>query len=338
MARGIPRRFFILSAGMDGLRGYLIKSDKSCSHVETLSVLESATAPDTKLLWLDIQGELSEEVEAELSRVLGWHPIVLENFHLASSRPKLINFDRYSQVTLHALNLDRPHEERLTIEIDIVIAKTYLITYHKHPVRSIEETLEDLREGRLVSLGADELLYHIVSHGIDKYTPAIEGKKDLIAALEQEALYSPGQDLLERIVLLRDEVIELGVVMTPQQLILSQMATGVCRHVRPFIRPYFKDAESRMRNLIDELNSYKEMLANSLELYRSAMSSRTNGTMTVLTAMSALFLPLTFLTGLFGMNVNLPLAHQNHAFIFIVVLCLTSFVGMMAYFKIKSWF
>ncbi|MDB5104226.1 MAG: corA [Fibrobacteres bacterium] len=323
---------------MHGLRGYLIKTDKSCSHVETLAGLESATAADTKMLWLDIQGELFPEVEAELTRVLGWHPIVMENFHLASSRPKLINFDRYSQVTLHALNLEAPKEDTRTIEIDIVIAKTYLVTYHKFPVQSIEETLEDLEKGRLVSLGADELLYHIVSHLVDKYSPAIESKRDLIAALEEEALYDPGQDLLERIVLVRDEIIELGLAMAPQQLILAQMATGVCRHIRPFIRPYFKDVESRLRNLIDEQNSYKEMLANSLELYRSAMSSRTNDTMKVLTAMSALFLPLTFLTGLFGMNVNLPLAHQHYAFIFIVVLCFTSFAGMLIYFKVKSWF
>ncbi len=323
---------------MDGLRGYLIKSDKSCSHVDTVSALDSATAPETKLLWVDIYGELSGEVESALGRVLGWHPIVLENFHLASSRPKLINFDRYSQVTLHALNLDRPAEERLTIEIDVVIAKTYLITYHRHPVRSIEETLEDLSAGRLASVGADELLYHIISHGIDKYTPAIEEKKDLIASLEQEALYDPGQNLLERIVLLRDEVMELAVVMTPQQLILTQMATGVCRHVRPFIRPYFKDAESRLRNLIDELVTYKEMLANSLELYRSAMSSRTNDTMKVLTILSVMFMPLNFLTGLFGMNVGVPLSGHHHAFSFILILCGVSFAGMMIYFKAKSWF
>jgi magnesium transporter len=323
---------------MDGLRGYLIKSDKSCSHVDTLAVLESATAPETKLLWLDIHGELSEEVATALGNALGWHPIVLENFHLASSRPKLINFDRYSQVTLHALNLDRPADERITIEIDAVIAKTYLITYHRHHVRSIEETLEDLRAGRLASVSPDELLYHIVSHGIDKYTPAIESKKDLIASLEQEALYDPGQDLLERIVLLRDEIMELGVAMTPQQLILAQMATGVCRHVRPFIRPYFKDAESRLRNLIDELMTYKETLANSLELYRSAMSSRTNDTMKVLTVLSVMFMPLTFLTGLFGMNVDVPLSHQHHAFFVILLLSGLSFVGMMIYFKLKSWF
>jgi magnesium transporter len=323
---------------MDGLRGYLIKSDKTCSHVDTLTVLESATAPDTKLLWLDIHGELSGEVSAALGNTLGWHPIVLENFHLASSRPKLINFDRYSQVTLHALNLDRPADERITIEIDAVIAKSYLITYHRHHVRSIEETLGDLRAGRLASVSADELLYHIVSHGIDKYTPAIEGKKDLIASLEQEALYAPGKDLLERIVLLRDEIMELGVAMTPQQIILAQMATGVCRHVRPFIRPYYKDAESRMRNLIDELFSYKEMLANSLELYRSAMSSRTNDTMKVLTILSVLFMPLTFLTGLFGMNVGLPLTEYHHAFSLVLFLCGVSFLGMMSYFKLKSWF
>jgi magnesium transporter len=322
---------------MEGLRGYLIKADKVCTHVDSLSVLEFATAADTKLLWLDIQGELSEEAEAELSRVLGWHPIVLENFHLASSRPKLINFDRYSQVTLHALNLSGPKEESRTIEIDAVISKTYLVTYHKHPVQSIEETLEDLEKGRL-SVGPDELMYHVVSHLIDKYVPAIEDKKDLITALEEEALYAPGSDLLERIVFLRDEIIELGLALAPQHMILTQMATGVCRHIRPFIRPYFRDAESRMGNLIDEQNSYKEVLANTLELYRSAMSSRTNDAMKVLTAMSAMFLPLTFLTGLFGMNVGLPLATHHHAFFGIIGLCGLTFVAMIVYFRVKSWF
>lgn len=322
---------------MDGIRGYLIKADKICTQLQSLAVLEVATAPDTKLLWVDIQGDFSSEAEAELSRVLGWHPIVLENFHLASSRPKLINFDRYSQVTLHALNLSGPKTESRTIEIDIVIAKTYLVTYHKLPVRSIEEALEDLEKGRL-NVGPDELLYHIVSHLIDKYAPAIEEKKDLITALEEEALYSPGTDLLERIVFLRDEIIELGLAMAPQQMILTQMASGVCRHIRPFIRPYFRDVESRMGNLIDEQNSYKEVLANTLELYRSAMASRTNDTMKVLTAMSTLFLPLTFLTGLFGMNVALPLSTHHHAFLAIMGLCILSVLGMVTYFKLKSWF
>ena len=320
------------------MNGYLIKTDKTCSKVDSVSALASAGAPDTKMLWLDIYGDLSPETEAELTRVMGWHPIVLENFHLNSSRPKLINFDRYTQVTLHALNLVGPNDESSTVEIDIVLAKTYLITYHKHPVKSIGETLEDLHQGRFVSVGADELLYHIISHLIDKYAPAVESKKDLISGLEEEALYQPGADLLERIVLVRDEIIELGVSLAPQQLILAQMASGVCGHIRPFIRPYFKDAESRLRNLIEEQNSYKEMLANSLELYRSAMSSRTNDAMKVLTAMSALFLPLTFLTGVFGMNVRLPYAETHHAFIFIMLVCCSTFVGLMIYFKAKSWF
>ncbi len=322
---------------MNGIRGYLIQSDKTCTKVEALSVLEMATSPDTKLLWLDIEGDLTAEAESELTRLLGWHPIVLENFHLASSRPKLINFDRYSQVTFHALNLGGPRDESRTIEIDFVLAKTYLVTYHKHPVLSIESTLQDLEAG-LLRVSPDELLYHIVSRLIDKYVPSLESKKDLITVLEEEALYSPGSDLLERIVFLRDEIIELGLALNPQQMILTQMATGVCRHIRPFIRPYFRDAENRMRNLIDEQNSYKEILANTLELYRSAMSSRTNDTMKVLTAMSAMFLPLTFLTGLFGMNVSLPLTSHHHAFLAIITLCLMSFVAMIAYFKIKSWF
>ena len=114
---------------METINGYLIKSDKTCAKVDTVSALESATAPDTKMLWLDIYGELSPETEAELTRVMGWHPIVLENFHLNSSRPKLINFDRYTQVTLHALNLVGPNDESSTIEIDITHSNMRPSTY-----------------------------------------------------------------------------------------------------------------------------------------------------------------------------------------------------------------
>jgi magnesium transporter len=324
---------------MENVRGYVIRSDKSCSRVDSLSALEAAGSADAKLVWIDLQGEPQPVAEAEFSRMLGWHPIVIENFRLASSRPKLINFDRYSQITLHALKLAGPHEEGRTVEIDAVIGKSYLVTYHRFPVQSIEQTLDDFANARIKSAGPDEVLYHIVSHLIDKYVPAVEEKKDLIATLEEEALLRPGKDLLERIVYIRDELIDLGLALSPQQLILAQLATGVCRHIRPFIRPYFRDAENRLKNLIDEQNSYKEVVSNSLELYRSAMSSRTNDAMKVLTALSALFLPLTFLTGLFGMNVRLPVHPESHlTFGFIVIACGASFFGMLAFFRARNWF
>ena len=323
---------------MDVIRGYMIKSDKTCSPVESLDALKMAAHADVKLLWLDLQGEPNADTEAEFAKVMGWHPIVIQNFHVSTSRPKLINFDSYSQVTLHALNLYRRHEEDPTMEIDLVIGKNYLVTYHRLPIESIEETLEDFRAGRIASVGPDQVLYHVASHLLEKYAPVVEEKKDLISELEQETLYDPGKDLLERLVLIRDEIIELSLAMAPQQLILAQLASGICRHIRPDVRPYFRDVENRLRNLIDEENSYKEVITNTLELYRSAMSSRTNETMKVLTAMSALFLPLTFLTGLFGMNVHLPFAHRHSAFLWITVICGTSFFGMLAYFKVKSWF
>lgn len=293
-------RIFDAFGPMATLKGYLLKTDKSCSRIDAAAAVAAADEETTKLLWLDVEGDLPEEIGSEMARILGWHPLVLENFRLASSRPKLIHFDHYSQITLHARNLALPKQEPRTIEIDIVIAKNYLVTCHPRPVESIAETLADVDAGR----------------------------------------YAPASDLLERIVYARDEIMELGLALAlaPQQLILAQLAAGACRHVRPFVMPYFRDAESRMRNLIDEQGSYKEMLANSLELYRSAMSSRTNDTMKVLTAMSALFLPLTFPTGLFGMNVSVPLSHQYHAFMAIVTLCLLSFAGMTAYFKAKNWF
>ena len=157
------------------------------------------------LKWEAVEvGEPQPVAEAEFGRMLGWHPIVIENFRLASSRPKLINFDRYSQITLHALKLAGPHEEGRTVEIDAVIGKSYLVTYHRFPVQSIEQTLEDYASGRIKSAGPDEVLYHIVSHLIEKYVPAVEEKKDLIAKsrehAQKEAALNKYQQMIRNIV------------------------------------------------------------------------------------------------------------------------------------------
>ncbi len=321
------------------IRGFILKDDKTSFPITGLAAFDALSQAETQFLWVDIFGDLPAEAEALFSDNLGWHPIVIKNLRENSSRPKLINFDSYSQITLHALNLLAIHQkDESTIEIDIVISKNLLLTYHKFPVLGIDETLSQFESRKQEWGGADALFYQIISSLIEKYVPEVADKEGLVAALQQEALFDPKNELLERIVLMRDELIELGRALVPQQLIVAQMASGSCSYIGPFIRPYFRDAENQFRSLIDDVQSFKEVMTNSLELYRSAMSSKTNDVMKIFTAISTLLLPLTFITGLYGMNVHIPLADHPHMFNTILIICAGIFIGMLYYFRSRKWF
>lgn len=321
------------------IRGFLVRQDGTLETCREWNFLDFPDFAGRRFLYLDLEGEIDPGEGEKLSSALGWHPVILDNFLQKSSRPKLINFEHESLITLHAVNiLAIRQRENKTVEIDAVLSRNLLVTYHRLPVSSIDESLAEACALPKARDSADLLLYHIVSRIVDKYEPLIDERAEEAESLEEEALHDPSPDLLDRIVISRDEIIALQRVLSPQMLLISQLALGESRFIRPYVRLFFKDAENRFRNTIDELASFKEIIANSLELFRSTQSQRTNQSMRVLTAISTLLLPLTFITGLYGMNVPLPGQDRAQAFFVLMFLCLAVFGSMLLYMRRKGWF
>lgn len=317
------------------LRGFVFVPGGPPAPVTGWSDLQPNT-PEKRFVWIDVQGPIDPATEDLLRGTLEWHPIVVQNIRQASSRARLTPFEDYTHLVLFdALALvedDRP------AEIDAVLGPGYLVTFHAGPSPAIEGLLVDVPGFKSAPKSPDLLLHRLIFTAVEAAAPRVDAMDDALAALEDEALNRPEPDLLERIVALRDALFLQQLSLAPQLQMVHDITSGASRFVTPYARPFFRSTENRLRGLLDDVAIYKEAVQNTLELYRSATAHKTNETIRVLTVVSTPLLVLSFLTGLYGMNVPLPLAGTPHAFAGIVAFSGAIFLGMLVWFRRRRWF
>ena len=290
-------------------------------------------------VWIDIEDEFDVELETVLVEKLGWHPTVLQNIKQPSSRPKLTPFEYYSHLTMHILPPDAMRSRDLRArEIDLVLGEDYLITFHHDKMEGVDQLLDELPQAKTSPKSPDLLVHRILALAGEALAPEVEHVNDVVAALEEEAFNQPGEDLLERIVHARDELFLLQRSLTPQLQVMLDVNSGASPFVTEYAHPYFKAQENRLRGLMDDINVYKEMAQAALELYRSSITHKTNETIRVLTVISIPLMVLTFLTGLYGMNVPLPFSGFHHVFWVMLGISLLVFSGMLWWFRRRKWF
>ena len=288
-------------------------------------------------VWIDLEGELESEAESALASRMGWHPVVLQNIRQPNIRPRLTPFDDYNHLTLHIPSRDTLHEEGY-LEVDVVLSGHYLATFHREPETGVDQLLEELSSSKTSPRSPDLLLYRLLSRAVEALAPTVDTMDDVLNVLEEDALYHPSPDLIERIVQARDELFLLHLSLGPQLQVTHDLTSGTCRFITPYARPYFKSLENRLRGLIDDIAIYKEVAQNILELYRSAITQKTNEIIRVLTVVSTPILVLSLFTGLYGMNVPLPFSNRPHVFIVMLGISVVTFLGMLWWFRRRQWF
>jgi magnesium transporter len=298
-----------------------------------------------RFVWIDAEGEPGAETEARLRERLDWHPIVLQNIRQASLRARLTPFEDYTHLTFFIPvpgGMDEEREgapdEARNEEVDAILGPGYLITFHRAPIPILTALIAELPGWKTPPKSPDLLLHRLIFSAIEALAPAIDDLDGALNALEDEALNRPGPELLERIVMMRDALFLHHLSLAPQLQMLHDITSGASRFVTPYARPFFRSTENRVRGLIDDVAIYKEVVQNILELYRSAITQSTNDTIRLLTVVSTPFLALTFLTGLYGMNVALPFAGRPHAFAGLVGISIAILLGMLVWFRRRQWF
>ncbi len=314
------------------IRGFTFPQGGPPVFLASLPAADPALAAGQPV-WLDVEGDPAE-AENWLRARLGWHPIVLQNIRQVVSRARLTPFDDHTHL---AFVVRAPiGEGGDDTEIDAVLGEKYLVTFHARPLAAIDALLEELPAAK-AHRSPDIVLYRLVSAAVEAEAPRVESLEDVLAELEQDALARPRPDLLEEIVATRDALYAVHLSLAPQQQMLRELASG-SRFVTPYARPFFRSLENRLRGLIDDVAIYREVAQNALELYRSSITHKTNETIRVLTVLSTPLLVLSFITGLYGMNVGLPYAETSNAFAVIFGVSGAVFLAMLAWFKKRQWF
>jgi magnesium transporter len=291
--------------------------------------------------WLDICGR-SPEIEKVLGpEGLDLHPLVIEDIFGDRERPKIEDFGRYVYIIVHApVSKVRKGEEVLALtEMDVILGEHFVVTHHKHPMRAIESVMEDVgRSGRPLKQGAAYVAHGVLDHVVDDYIPVLDRIDAELDALETEVLTGASDEVLAKIFRIKRELQQLRRAVVHQKEVFHRLGRGDFQQIPEALVPFFRDVFDHFARVSDLAESYRDLVGGALETYLSVQSNRMNAIMKTLTLTATLFMPLTFIAGLYGMNFEfMPELRQRWGYPMVLGVMVLMAIGMLIFYRRRGW-
>ena len=291
-------------------------------------------------LWVDIVEPTAEEGQQLLADTFHFHPLSVEDALSDLHHPKVESYEGYLYVILHGIDFHPGEHEFATRDIDFFLGSNYLVTVHDGHSRSIA-TLKELcgRHPHILEEGPVALLHRIVDTMIDNYAPEMAEIEEQMDELEEQAIIGAADNLVRPILAVKRDLAALRRVVLPQRDVVGRLARREFPQISSEMAYRFRDVYDQLVRLSDEATMFQDRVTGILEGYLSAISNRLNQVMKVLTVMSTIFLPLTVLTGMWGMNVPLPHfpGTEQVQFWWVVGIMLAISGAMLLMFHRKGW-
>jgi magnesium transporter len=284
------------------------------------------------LAWFDVADPASPELD-ELASRFGLHELQIEDCRHRPQRPKTEEHDHYIFAVLKHI-----HEgtELEFDDIDLFLGHDFLISVRSADAAVIESVRARAGEEEVDRL--DRLFYMIVDQIVDGYQPVLDKIADEISEIEDVVLDRPDPETLARIFSLKRKLVEFRRVAGGMREVVNSLIRREKGLLGDDLDVYFRDIYDHIIRTVDLIETYRDLLSGSLDIYLSAVANRTNEVMKVLTIWGTVALPLVIITGFFGMNLHLPWADNPHGIDYAVALMAISTISVLVYFKIKRWF
>ena len=290
--------------------------------------------------WLNVEGVTQVEVLKRIGDCYGLHPLVMEDIVNTDQRPKKEDYTDY--IFIVAKMLDTTGDGKIDAEqVSLILGDGWLLTFQEglagDPFEPVRERLRAAK-GRIRGQGADYLAYALLDAIVDQYFVVLERLAERVELLEEEVVASPTRDTIRTIHELKQEMILIRKSVWP----LRELVGGLERRDSELIREgtiiYLRDLYDHTVQIIDTVETSREMLSGMLDIYLSSEANRTNEVMKVLTVYATIFMPLTFIVGLYGMNFKyMPELEWHWGYFTVLVFMAAIAVGMMLYFRRKKW-
>jgi magnesium transporter len=259
---------------------------------------------------VDFIGEPEESAEPIL-RGFGFHPLAIDDALQETHTPKVDDWGDYLYIVLSILNYKRENGmfEAEIDELDVFLGTNYVVTFHDQLLTAVEDTwISCQRDIRHMQDGADHLLYRIVDSLVMSYMPLVEQIDEQIDQIEDRVFDRPHPEILEQIFALKRLLLTMRRILLPQREVLNKLARDDYRVIDPRDRIFFRDIYDHLVRLHDLNESLRDLISGALDTYLSVTNNRMNEIMKVLTIITTFFMPITFITGFFGMNFFEPVA------------------------------
>ena len=260
------------------------------------------------LLWVDFASE-PEDSCLPILQGFGFHPLAIDDVLQETHVPKLDDWGNYLYIVLNYMVVSENGEywETEVDELDIFLGENYIVTHHDLPVPAIDETWEACdRDPRNIQDGADHLLYKITDNLVADYMPAVEKIDAAIDEIEDQIFDRPSSRTLERLFALKRVLLAMRRILLPQREVLNKLARDDYKVIDPKDRVFFRDIYDHLVRLHDLNESLRDLVSGALDMYLSMVNNRMNEVMKTLTTITTLFMPMSFIAAIFGMNFFLP--------------------------------
>ena len=291
--------------------------------------------------WLNICGIHNTELIGKIGKIFNIHPLVLEDILNVSHNTKIDEFDDYIFIITKMINYDE-NENLLNIEqVSFVLGKNYLITFQEKEGDVFDLIRDKIRNnnGRIRKSGADYLAYRLIDTIVDNYFLVLDKIDERIENIEDELLDIPEQSTLQDIHSIRKEVIRLKRNVTPLRDIIHALEREQYHFIDKSTQIYLRDLYDHIRQIIETIDNYREVINGLQEVYLSSASNKMNEIVKVLTIISTIFIPLTFIVGIYGMNFrtdasiwNMPELEWSYGYPFVIAIMLVIVAGMIILF------
>ncbi|PWK17001.1 magnesium transporter [Arcicella aurantiaca] len=295
-----------------------------------------------KTYWLNIDGIHEPKVIATVGEVFDLHPLVMEDILNTQQKPKFEYYDDEQLfITIKMMEFN-PYTREIEVEhLSFILGEGFVISFQEERTKDVfEPILQRLKTsaGKTRRNGADYLLYALIDLVVDNYFVVLEQVSENMERLEEDILTSAKQKSLNELYGIKRELTLMRKTVFP----LREMLFNLIREEAPLITPntslYLRDVHDHVTQVLETVDSYRELVASLMDLYLSQASNRMNNVMKVLTVISVIFMPLTFVAGIYGMNFdNMPELHWQYGYYYVWGFMILSVIGMLIYFKKKEW-
>ncbi|AYE52379.1 magnesium/cobalt transporter CorA [Priestia megaterium] len=306
------------------------------TNLDLGEVHEKLRNPDN-LLWIDLYDVHGQEL-AQIAKLFDFHPLAIEDCLHDSPRAKMDDYEDYKFFVFHALRYNEESDDEITtLELNAFVGSNYVVTIHKHKMgwlRKMDAVCS--RYPKFMNRGADFLLYALIDGITDEYFPILDRIDMRIDELEDEIYNKEVRGVTEEFLALKRTIILIRRVILPQRRIFLTVNGKWKFDIREENVPFYIDLLDHLERIVDSAETFRDLVNSALDTYYSITNATSSEKLNVLTLISTIMLPLTFVTGFFGMNVPIPYQNSHWATAVIIVMLIVLTWGMWKYFKNKQ--
>lgn len=324
------------------IRCVLLPTNENPQYNLSDDELRTALSHTDWLLWVSLENPDEKEFNI-LRDVFHFHPLAIEDCQSTGYQPpKVDDFGSYLFIIVHAVQSDKDLTQLDTQELNLFLGENYVVTvYQGNPLPPIEAVFKKVkRDDRLARNGSDFLCHAVLDAVVDEYMPIIDHMDNEIEWLEDQVLEKPNPLTMKRVIDLKHSIMGLRRIISPMREVMNRLSRDDFPMIDRQSRIYFRDVYDHLVRIQDLSDTIRDIVSGTMDIYLNSTSLRLNEVMKALTIVSTIFLPLSFLAGVYGMNfeVNYPPFDWKYGIIFFWALSIAVGGGMLYLFKKRGWF